>query len=82
MMPVRYSVGDKVVITNENIKIMNDSNHSCVTPLYPSDSFISAASECVGIEGVVTHVFPPGYEVTASFNGKALHMKDNWISRV
>lgn len=79
MMPHRWNVGDRVVITETCIKRMSDSNHSCVTPQYPSDSFIEKARACVGIAGEVTHTFPPGYEVTARFGEQSFHMKDNWI---
>jgi hypothetical protein len=79
MSPVRYQVGDPVVITEKQIEVMTNSNRSCVTPQYPSDDFIEKAKKCVGVVGVVTHTFPPGYEVTAKFGEQHFHMKDNWI---
>lgn len=52
----------------------------------PTDDFINKAMDCKGITGEVTHVFPPGYEVTAQFpvgeGAQAFHMKDNWIERI
>lgn len=83
MKPIRYNVGDKVVITDACIERMKNSNRSCVTAGYPTDSFINKAMDCKGIVGEVTHTFPPGYEVTAQFpvgeGAQAFHMKDNWI---
>jgi hypothetical protein len=79
MGSTRYSVGDKVVITEDSIRRMKDSNRSCVTPQSPSDSFIAKAEKLVGVDGEVTHTFPPGYEVTAKFGEQSFHMKDNWI---
>lgn len=86
MIPVRYQVGDSVIITKENIKTMINSNRSCVTPQYPTSEFIDKAIQlvgvdCVGAIGVVTHTFPPGYEVTAKFGDQNFHMKDNWITQ-
>lgn len=80
-MPTRYAVGDKVVITAECIETMTRSNRSYVTPNYPSDDFIAKARDCIGVVGEVTHTFPPGYEVSAFFDGQGFHMKDNWIER-
>jgi hypothetical protein len=80
MKPTRYSVDDEVVITEECVRRMKDSNRSCVTPQSPSDSFIAKAELLVGAEGTVTHTFPPGYEVTAKFGEQSFHMKDNWIA--
>jgi hypothetical protein len=86
--PTRYNVGDKVVITEACIKTMVRSNGWCKSPNYPSDAFIEKARECVGIVGEVTHIFPPGYEVSVRFTVIGLggvdlvqlfHMKDNWI---
>jgi hypothetical protein len=85
--PTRYNVGDRVVITEDCIRRMMNSHHSSVTPGYPSESFIDNAKLYVGIEGQITHTFPPGYEVTAAFapfprmkaRQSFLHMKDNWI---
>lgn len=88
-MPIKYNVGDKVIITADNLKIMQDSNRSTLHPLFPSDSFIEKARKCVapdghvGLIGEVTHTFPPGYEVTARFKDDlAFHMKDHWITRL
>lgn len=80
--PIRYKTGDKVVITEACITRMLDSNRSCVTPQYPSDSFIAKARALVGVTGEVTHAFPPGYEVTACFGGQCFNMKDPWIEPV
>lgn len=83
--PTRYQVGDRVVITDSCIRRMQDSNRSTVSPKYPTDSFIANAMDCKGITGVVTHTFPPGYEVSVQFpcgeGARGFHMKDNWIER-
>lgn len=83
--PTRYSVGDKVVITEACIERMRDSNRSCAHPQYPTNSFIHKAMDCKGIVGEVTHTFPPGYEVSVQFpvgeSAQGFHMKDNWIER-
>lgn len=83
MMPKRYNVGDLVVITDACIQRMKNSNRSCVTPQYPSNSFINEAMDCKGIVGKVTHTFPPGYEVSVRFpvgeGMQSFHMKDSWI---
>lgn len=52
-MPIRYNVGDKVIITADNLKIMQDSNRSTLHPLFPSDSFIEKARKCVAPDGHV-----------------------------
>lgn len=79
--PTRYNVDDRVVITEACIERMRNSNRWCKTPQMPPDSFIEKAKSCMGIVGKVTHTFPPGYEVTACFDGQCFHMKDNWIER-
>jgi hypothetical protein len=81
-MPTRHAVGDRVLITAECLRRMRNSNRSCVHPNYPSDSFIGKALDCVGIVGEVTHVFPPGYEITARFGEQSFHMKDNWVEAI
>jgi hypothetical protein len=79
VMPVHREVGDRVVLTQTNIDTMHSSNRSCVTPNYPSDSFLKKLS--VGMKGEVTHTFKPGYELSVRFdNGESFHMKDNWVT--
>lgn len=82
MSPHRYQVGDKVVVTEENLWRMESSNRSCVTPNYPSGSYLRDIRKIVNVIGEVTHVFPPGYEVTAKFGELSFHLKDNWITPV
>lgn len=79
VMPVRLNVGDQVVITPACFERMRSSNRSCVTPNYPSDSYLRKVELFVGEVGEVTHTFLPGYEVTARFCGQSFHMKDSWI---
>ncbi len=81
MMPVHHAIGTRVVVTENNMRIMHNSNRSCVTPQYPSDSYLAKLS--VGMTGEVTHTFRPGYAVTVKMdNGQSFHMKDNWITPV
>jgi glycosylphosphatidylinositol transamidase (GPIT) subunit GPI8 len=77
--PTRYKVGDIVRITEEQIVIMRNSNMSCVTTNYPSDNFIEKVSAFSGVDGEVTHIHLPGYEVTVKFGEQSFHMEDNWI---
>jgi hypothetical protein len=81
--PTHYNVGDKVVITEACIETMVRSNCWCKSLSYPSSGFIDKARDCVGIVGEVTHIFPPGYEVSVQFpreeGAQGFHMKDNWI---
>jgi len=81
MMPTHHAIGTRVVVTEENMRFMRNSNRSCMPRLYvyPCDSFI--AKLAVGMTGEVTHTFLPGYEVTVKMdNGQHFHMKDNWIT--
>lgn len=86
MTPYRYEVGDTAKITEATLQIMRNSNRSAVTTQYPSDRYIKLAEQYVGKVGVITHTFPPGYEVTFMvMNGEesqSFHMKDNWIEAV
>lgn len=79
MHPVHHEVGTKIIVTAENMKRMESSNRSCVTPGYPNRAFLDKLS--VGLKGEVTHTFKPGYEVTVQMeDGNYFHMKDNWIT--
>lgn len=72
-------VGERVVLTQENVERMKSSNRSCVTPGYPS----FAGEMVAGSEGEVTHIFKPGYDVTVKLdNGKSYHMKHGWFTPV
>lgn len=82
MTVTRYSVGDEVTITEANLRTMQYSNRSCVTPNYPTQNFISSAARYIGASGVVTHVFLPSYDVTVKFGSESFHMKDNWLTKV
>lgn len=77
--PIHREVGDRVTITETNMRTMQSSNRSCVSPNYPSSEFLSKLA--VGMKGEVTHTFKPGYETTVRFdNGEAFHMKDSWVT--
>lgn len=79
--PTRYTIGDKVVITESCLEIMRNAGNSAVTPDCPTRDFMAKARVHKGAVGKVTHTFPPGYEVTAQFNNMSFHMKDNWIEK-
>jgi len=77
---IHLQVGQKVTITSENIQSMFESNQSCVHPNYPTSVFIESISNHMGKEGIVTHVFPPGYEVTVQFGDFIYHLKGHWVT--
>lgn len=84
-MPTRHEVGDKVLITEANFKIMMNSNRSSVTAGYPSDDYLAKVQkligrDCTGAVGVVTHTFPPRFDVSVSFGEQGFHMQDHWIT--
>lgn len=80
-----YNVGEKVKITPDSLKIIENGNRSILA--YPCDSYVDTARTLVGMVGEVTHRFRPGYEMTVGFQSATgglvtyLHMKDNWVER-
>ncbi len=81
-IPTRYAIGDRVVIDDSALANIVTGNRSI--KVHPCTSFVALARAVhdQGLEGVITHAFPPGYEVTARFGEQHFHMKDHWISRV
>jgi hypothetical protein len=80
---IDYKVGDRVRITKESWLIIRNGNRSIHA--YPSDSYVADTYHLMthAVVGTVTHRFPPGYEMTVTFdNGVAFHMKDNWVEPV
>lgn len=80
---VNWEIGDRVKITKRTIKNIVNGNRSIKA--YPCDSYVVQAIklEAEGVEGTITHRFPPGYEATVSFdNGLALHIKDNYVDLI
>jgi len=70
-----FTVGQKVRLDYE---AMVRSNHSCCSPNYPCDSFLQKVKELIAVHGpigTVTHVFPPGYELSVEISGQCFHMK-------
>ena len=70
-----FYVGQKVSI---NLEAMKASNRWCKSPQYPSDDYlkkVEAAIAVHGAEGTVSHVFPPGYELSVYIGGECFHMK-------
>jgi hypothetical protein len=83
MKPIHYNVGERVMITPENLAVIENGNRSIKT--HPSDSFVALCRElsAAAAVGTVTHTFRPGYEVTVRFDdGRAIHSKDSWITAV
>jgi hypothetical protein len=78
--PHRYNVGDKVIITPECLEQMRWHSRQSAHWGVPSDAFLAKVAQVVNVPGEVTHAFPPGYEVTAKFDGRSFHMKDNWLA--
>lgn len=77
-----WKVGDKVRITKESWLTIRNGNRSIHA--YPSDDYVAKTyiMMIAGMTGIVTHRFPPGYEMTVTFeNGQAFHMKDNWVEK-
>lgn len=77
---VHLKVGQKATVTAENIQLMIDSNRSVCHPNYPTSVFIASISNHEGADGVVTHVFPPGYEVSVQFADLTYHLKGHWVT--
>lgn len=79
--PKHREIGDSVQVTDENIYTMQTSNRSCVTPQYPSGSYINSISEYKYQVAKVTHTFKPGYDMTICFpDGRHFHVKYNWVT--
>lgn len=78
-MITRFEVGDKVILTEDNLKTIKNGNRSILC--YPSDSYIKKIEKYLGKSGVITHTFKPGYEVTVRFNEESFHAKDNYITK-
>jgi hypothetical protein len=78
LIPVRYSVGQIVTLTQASFD--NVWNASRSVELYPSSEFVEKLRPYIGKNATVTHVFPPGYEMSIQFeDGKAFHAKDSWV---
>lgn len=73
-----WQVGDKVMVSQESFKHIENGNRSLYH--YPDDNYLKIARNCIGIFGVVERKFSPGYEVNVQFgNGTILQVKDHWI---
>ncbi len=81
MDPIRYQVGDRVVIDTRAFETIMNGHKSIHA--HPCGSFVDKcrAIHDQGTVGTVTHTFPPGYEMTVDFDGQAMHMKDHWVTR-
>lgn len=81
MNPVRYSVGQQVIVTKQNWQTVRDSSRSIHA--FPSDSFVNTVYGLMKNQtvGTVERLFLPGYEVNVKFNDDTiLQMKDHWVS--
>ena len=81
MNPVRYSVGQRVVITKDNWQTIRNCSRSIHA--YPDDNYVNIVYGLMkkNIAGTVTQNFLPGYESNVTFdNGQVLQMKDNWVT--
>ncbi|OAD82909.1 hypothetical protein ATN89_17660 [Comamonas thiooxydans] len=84
--PRNFQVGERITITEEDVRIMGNSNRSSAHPGFPSDDYIKRISRFVGKVGRVTHRFAPGYEMTIEFadgdESFFFHAKDSWVTYV
>ncbi|AOG03435.1 hypothetical protein [Bosea sp. RAC05] len=81
---VPFAVGDGVIITDAALQNIRASNRNrTAMRAYTSDSFLAIAEDLHArqVVGVVTHIFPPGYEVSVDFAGQGLHAKHHFIER-
>jgi len=81
MNPVRYSVGQRVEITDQNFETVHNSSRSIHH--YPNDHYVNIVHGLMSnkIQGTVTRNFLPGYEFNVEFdNGQVLQMKDHWVT--
>lgn len=81
MNPVRYSVGQRVMVSTENLQTIHNSSRSIRA--FPSDSFVKVVQSLVSkkVAGTVERLFLPGYEFNVKFDdGTILQMKDHWVS--
>lgn len=81
--PIRYAVGDQVVITAESFaRIRNDNRNRTAGRTWTSDGVVENAEAILaaGALGVVTHTFEPGYSTSVLFdNGLHMHMREDFI---
>jgi len=81
--PVRVPVGTRVVLSEAALKNIENGNRSIKH--YPSDSFVAKCREicALGDVGTITHIFPPGYDVSIRFDsGDAFHMSPGFFEVV
>ncbi len=81
---VPFAVGDGVTITDAALANIRTSNRNrTAMRAYTSDDFLAIAEDLHArkVVGVVTHVFPPGYDVSVDFAGQGLHAKYHFIER-
>lgn len=85
MSVTRHNIGDHLIITEENMKNMQNANLFRVNTGWLSDDFLKKIEPVFKnkIEGVVTHTFLPGYEITANFGDYgSFHMKDHYVTNL
>ncbi len=81
--PVRYGVGDFVTLTHASFQnVWNASRNHCRGVCAISSEFVEKLRPYIGKNAVVTHTFPPGYEMTIQFiDGQSFHAKDSWVQK-
>lgn len=78
-----FLVGDKVTI---DVKQISHSVHSAVDPSCGAWSFLGKVEKAVqehGDVGTVTHVFPPGYNLTVVIGDQYFSMRGHlWAKKI
>ena len=80
--PMRYEVGDRVVITEATMEGMRAKSRNRTGSGWIADHFIEKVEKLVGIEGTVTQTFPPGYQMVVEIDGQLFSMRDDFVEPV
>ena len=80
--PIRYQVGDRVVITETTMEGMRAKSRNRTGSGWIADHFIEKVEKLVGIEGKVTQTFPPGYQMVVEIEGQLFSMRDDFVEPV
>lgn len=80
--PMRYEVGDRVVITEATMEGMRAKSRNRTASGWIADQFIEKVEKLVDIEGKVTQTFPPGYQMVVEIDGQLFSMRDDFVEPV
>lgn len=80
--PIRYGVGDTVVITEGTLEKMRLLNRNRTSSNWIADSFLKKMEALVGVQGRVGIIFPPTYRMVVAFNGELFNMRDDFVEPV